>query len=123
MNTDHLSRGWALIAEGAEMISLAYASIEQPAAAAVPPTAPADYDDLPPDVEPARRAAAQTGTALSMCPLHGQAWTVKAGGISKNGNPYSAFWKCSERDAEGYCQAKPVKAWADSHPIQEEAVA
>ena len=27
MNVEFLSRGWALIAEGAEMISMAYASI------------------------------------------------------------------------------------------------
>jgi hypothetical protein len=77
-----------------------------PGAGAVPPVAPA----------PAPNAA------LGVCPKHRTAWTVKAGGISKNGKPYPAFWKCSQRDADGYCNEKPTKAWADSHPIPLEEV-
>ena len=59
--------------------------------------------------------------ALGVCPAHRTAWTVKQGGTSKNGKPYRAFWKCSGKNDDGsYCNLKPVKAWADTHPIPEE---
>lgn len=67
-------------------------------------------------------APAAPNTALGVCPTHRVAWTVKQGGISKNGKPYRPFWRCNEKDANGYCSEKPSKAWADSHPIQTEAV-
>ena len=122
MNTERLARGWSLIAEGAQEIALAYESIQQPGSGAgVPPPARASApaDDLPPLTdEDAPRAAEPPSTALGACPAHRTAWTVKAGGISKNGKPYNAFWKCSGKNDDGtYCKEKPVKAWADSHPI------
>src|SRR5688500_4410949 len=72
---------------------------------------------------PAARAAgavppAPAASALGKCPIHDVAWTVKQAGISKNGKPYPAFWKCSERDEDGYCKERPTAAWANSHPIQ-----
>ena len=127
-----LERGWALIAEGAETISLAYAAMSQPGR--VPSASPASDDDLPPLEEPPtpdellEGVLAVTGgevvrpveptpdTALGRCPVHLKAWTVKAGGVSKNGRSYRAFWKCSERDADGFCNEKPIPAWANSHP-------
>lgn len=81
-----------------------------PAAGVSAPTAPA----------PADTQAAHVNAALGVCPTHRTAWTVKQGGISKAGKPYSAFWKCSQKDADGYCPQKPVKAWTDSHPIAED---
>ena len=122
-DAERLARGWGLIAEGAMEISLAYSAIE-PAGA----RAPAVPDSVP--TAPAARAAgaappasAAPSSALGVCPVHHTAWTVKAGGISKNGKPYPAFWKCAIRDDQGYCDQKPTKAWADSHPIPLEAVA
>lgn len=67
--------------------------------------------------------AADPSTPLGACPVHGVAWTVKAGGISKNGKPYPAFWKCAQRDGDVWCAKRPTKAWADSHPIPLEAAA
>jgi hypothetical protein len=67
---------------------------------------------------PQPSAPAAPNAALGVCPVHRTAWTVKDAGISKNGKPYRAFWKCSERDEDGYCNEKPTKAWADSHPIR-----
>ncbi len=71
---------------------------------------------------PSPAPAAQPNTALGMCPVHRVAWVVKDGGISKAGKPYPPFWKCKERDENGYCNEKPSKAWADSHPIEVHAV-
>ena len=133
-DTDLASRGWALIAEGASMISLAYAAIEQPAAGGAksspPPTSPApvDFDDLPPLTDadaPYEPQAAETPdkAPLGVCPVHRTAWTVKAGGISKNGKPYKPFWKCSGKTDGAYCNEKPTKAWSDSHPIPLEVAA
>lgn len=129
MNTERLARGWNLIAEGAAEIALAYESIAQPAAGVVPPSAPAPVasidDDLPPLLDDygapvdAPRAAEKADKApLGVCPIHRTGWTVKAGGISKAGKPYQAFYKCSGKLDDGtYCKQKPTKAWADSHPI------
>lgn len=115
MNVEFLSRGWALIAEGASMISLAYASIEQPGAAVVSSpsgtVAPAETPPLKPQVD----------RGLSLCPVHGVSWTVKEGGISKNGKPYKAFWKCAEKDGDAFCNEKPQKIWADTHPADRAA--
>ena len=75
-----------------------------------------------PQVNPPPAPAPAPTTALGMCPIHRVAWVVKDGGISKNGKPYKAFWKCKERDENGYCNERPTKAWADSHPIPVRAV-
>jgi hypothetical protein len=97
-------------------------------AAIEPSAARADVQDR----VPSRPAAAEAGvppapasapqTALGMCPVHRVPWVVKDGGISKAGKPYPPFWKCKERDQNGYCDEKPTKAWADSHPIPVQAV-
>jgi hypothetical protein len=78
------------------------------------------FDELPPEGfdDAPRSAPAPSGDALGLCPVHRTAWTVKAGGVSKAGKPYSAFWKCSGKNPDNtYCDQKPVKVWADSHPI------
>jgi hypothetical protein len=88
------------------------------------------FDELPPvgwetyesgtghGVRAVETAPAPSGDALGLCPVHRTAWTVKAGGVSKAGKPYSAFWKCSGKNPDNtYCDQKPVKVWADSHPI------
>lgn len=76
---------------------------------------PDDYEVLPVHATP------QNEPTLSRCPKHDMAWSVKAAGTTASGKPYSAFWKCSEKDdqgARGYCERKPVKAWADAHPAR-----
>jgi hypothetical protein len=78
------------------------------------------FDELPPEGfdDAPRSAPAPSGDALGLCPVHRTAWTVKAGGVSKAGKPYNAFWKCSGKNPDNtYCDQKPVKVWADSHPI------
>jgi hypothetical protein len=129
-DTARIARGWALIAEGAQEISLAYEAIEQPAAGsgAPPParSAPADYDEDPSALFDDAPQAAETPSAapLGACPAHRTAWTVKAGGISKNGKPYPPFWKCSGKNDDGsYCNLKPEPGWSKAHPIPLEAVA
>ena len=57
-------------------------------------------------------------TVLSQCPDHQVAWTVKDGGIGRNGQPYPAFWRCNERTDGEYCKKRPTPAWAKSHPIE-----
>lgn len=53
---------------------------------------------------------------LSECPVHFKPWTIREGGVSKNGKPYSAFWKCSGKNADGsYCDKKPEKGWVKTH--------
>ena len=117
-------------------LSLAYESIEQPAAAganAPSPArsvAPADYEPNPFDEDGFTGApplpevrASHVETVLSQCPDHQRPWTIKAGGIGRNGKPYSAFWRCAAKNGDTWCAKKPVKAWVDSHPITEEAVA
>ena len=83
-------------------------------------TGPQDVPAVPAPA-PADAQATHVNAALGVCPTHRTAWTVKQGGISKAGKPYSAFYKCSGKNDDGsYCSQKPVKAWADSHPIAEE---
>jgi hypothetical protein len=54
------------------------------------------------------------------CPVHGVPWTVKPAGTRKGtGEPYKAFWKCGEQDADGkYCREFPSEAWVKAHPIR-----
>lgn len=131
-DSDLASRGWALISEGSQMISLAYAAIQQPAAAgASAPSparsaAPADYDDYDPlmgDAPLPEVRASHVETVLSQCPDHQRPWTIKAAGVGKNGKPYQAFWRCAMKNGDTWCAKKPVKAWVDSHPIEEGAAA
>lgn len=122
MNTEKIAKGWALIAEGAMELSLAYEGLDS-AAKAVEPAARAGTagvegsvgPPLPPSA-PASLQETHIETRLSVCPVHGVPWVVKAAGVSKAGKRYSAFWKCAERDANGYCDQRPAAAWADAHP-------
>jgi hypothetical protein len=146
MNTTKIAKGWALIAEGAMELSLAYEAIEPPvaragvsesggaqAASPQPPPAPADlpsFDELPPEgwesqnstVAPPQNVTIspslppQIDAGLGRCPVHGTPWTVKAAGVGAKG-PYDAFWKCAEKDDNGYCKQKPQKIWRDTHPL------
>ena len=92
------------------------AAIEPSARADVPASVPAGAAAGAEAVPPAASAP------LGACPVHRVAWVVKDGGISKAGKPYPPFWKCKERDENGYCNEKPSKAWTDSHPIEVRAV-
>jgi hypothetical protein len=128
-----LERGWALIAEGAQEISLAYAAAAASGTRARVPSSAPPPDDLPPlDEEPpdtttfayAHELAEKVGGtvepdyALGRCPVHGKPWKVVPAGVSKKTQkPYNAFYACSERG----CNERPIRAWADSHPIREQA--
>jgi len=107
------------IAEGIyELADAAFEATPPVVARAIPEDElfpPSEYEVLPVQATP------QTEPALSRCPKHDVAWTVKAAGTTISGKAYSAFWKCSEKDdqgARGYCERKPVKAWADAHPAR-----
>jgi len=134
MNAEHLARGWALIAEGAQYLSMAYASndtpaslpVASPAAGSPPPAAGPSFDELPPEgfgVGPVDEIPMkpQVDAGLGKCPVHGISWTIKEGGMSRNGKPYKAFWKCSEKDGDTFCNEKPQKIWADTHPAERAA--
>lgn len=129
MNTKRIAQAYEKIAEGFAALALAYGDIEQPAAG--PSSRPAPADDFPPltdadaPYEDAPRAAEKpAGAALSSCPVHRTAWTVKAGGISKAGKPYQPFWKCSGKNDDGsYCNEKPTPGWSKAHPIPLETAA
>lgn len=146
MNTEKIAKGWALIAEGAMELSLAYESIDSPVARAgatgtegakafpPPSSVPVpSFDELPPDdfIEQVERVTGgtvepplkpQVDAGLGKCPIHGKPWTIKAAGVGKKG-AYDAFWKCAEKDDDGYCTQKPQKIWRDTHPIPNGAAA
>jgi len=127
MNTDKIAKGWALIAEGAMELSLAYSAIDTSASGhgADYGTGGAKADSPPPSPVPALPDMRQVhvDTVLGQCPDHQRPWTVKPGGISRNGKPYSSFWRCAMKNGDTWCEKKPVKAWVDSHPIEEGAAA
>lgn len=130
MNTERIAKGWALIAEGAMELSLAYDALDPAARAAVPdrvPTVPAGSAagavppaPAAPSLTPDRQAA-HVAAVLGQCPDHQIAWTVRPAGISKAGKSYQSFWRCDQLTDGTYCAKRPVKAWADRHPIQEAA--
>ena len=73
--------------------------------------------DFPPNEYEALPLPAET-PGLGRCPSHNLAWSVKAAGVSKMGKPYNAFFHCDGKEPDGsFCPRKPVKAWADAHPI------
>ena len=145
MNPEHLSRGWALIAEGAQYLSMAYASDPPAARAGVagaegakesppPSSVPApSFDELPPEEWPTtadlRPATDDTPlkpnveAGLGKCPIHGKPWTVKPAGVSRTGAPYDPFYRCAEKDGDAWCKQKPQKIWRDLHPIPGAAAA
>ena len=52
------------------------------------------------------------------CPVHGTAWQLRPGGISKTTQkPYSPFYTCGAKDAGGYCKQKPSPQWQKENPI------
>ena len=113
MSRDDIANALDKAAEALAEAAHALRASEQPGqgGSVPPPSAPAPVDTQ----------ATHVNAALGVCPTHRTAWTVKQGGISKAGKPYSAFYKCSGKNDDGsYCSQKPVKAWADSHPIAEE---
>jgi hypothetical protein len=117
MNRTAAANALNKIAEGIVELGLALEDIPRPVAVDAPLPS---FDELPPEGfdDGPRSAPAPAGDALGLCPVHRTAWTVKAGGVSKAGKPYSAFWKCSGKNSDNtYCDQKPVKVWADSHPI------
>src|SRR5688500_18184495 len=123
-DTERAARGWSLIAEGAMEISLAYSAIATPSSEAArsgvegakaispsPSSIPvSSFDELPPEGwdEPAQLKP-QVDQGLGKCPTHGTAWTIKAGGISKNGKAYPAFWRCAQKDGDAFCNEKPQR--------------
>lgn len=129
MNTQKIARGWALIAEGAMELSLAYESIDSSApghgAGVDTGAAGASADSPPRSAAPADiPLKAQVDAGLGVCPIHGVPWTVKPAGVSpKTKKPYSAFWKCAERDDNGFCDERPQPIWKDNHPIRAGAAA
>lgn len=93
---------------------------------AAPSALPALSDaDFPPFIptdespyEPLAVAGPIESPMLSHCPTHDTPWTVKPGGVSKAGKAYNAFWKCDGKNPDGtWCTKKPVRAWADAHPL------
>ena len=81
------------------------------------PLSAEDTEDFPPNEYEALPLPAET-PGLGRCPSHNLAWSVKAAGVSKMGKPYNAFFHCDGKEPDGsFCPRKPVKAWADAHPI------
>ena len=122
-DADLASRGWALISEGAQMISLAYAAIDPAAVArtAAVPGAEGARAVVPPasSAPAAPSLKPQVDAGLGLCPVHGVPWTVKEGGISsKTKKRYSSFWHCDVRDEDGFCDERPQPIWRDAHPAE-----
>jgi hypothetical protein len=48
---------------------------------------------------------------------HGQAWSLKPGGVSKaTGKPYNPFWAASHKAPDGsWCKDKPSNQWVAAH--------
>ena len=85
----------------------------QPSGGSAHPPA-ADTDDLPPF--PGEPQAQSREQVFAECPVHFTPWTVKEGGISKNGRVYKAFWKCNGKNPDGsYCDKKPDPSWVRAH--------
>ena len=136
MNPEHLARGWALIAEGAQYLSMAYASndapaslpVASPAAGSPPPAAGPSFDELPPEgfgVGPVDEIPMkpQVDAGLGKCPVHGKPWSVKPAGVGAKG-AYDAFWRCADKnDDDSWCKQKPQKIWRDLHPLPTGAAA
>jgi hypothetical protein len=132
MNRTAAANALNKIAEGIVELGLALEDIPRPVAVDAPLPS---FDELPPvgwetyesgtghGVRAVETAPEPPGDALGLCPVHRTAWTVKAGGVSKAGKPYPAFWRCAGKDANGYCDKRPNLAWTNAHPISEGAAA
>jgi len=115
MSRERLATAYDALADAYAQVAHELRGVEPPAAG-VPdsvPTAPAAGAVGVPS------APAAPSSPLGVCPTHHVAWTIREGGISKNGKPYKAFWKCKERDDDdGYCDEKPDRAWAATHSAE-----
>ena len=119
MNTTAIAKALRDLADAIEQPSSVPAPVGRVAGVA-PPAPATPYDENPFDKEYAAPKPVQDA-ALGVCPVHGVAWTVKAGGVSKAGKSYSAFYRCAEKTGDAYCDQKPTKVWQDTHPIREAA--
>jgi hypothetical protein len=102
----------------AAALAVAPAAPQQPVVAATGQIQRTEYanDQAPP--LPPGTVRYQDIESSDKCPDHGLPWTIKAGGTSRAGKAYSAFYKCDGRGGDGsYCKKQPPKAWADAHPI------
>jgi hypothetical protein len=81
-----------------------------------PQIAPVGASGVPTDDERLARAAMAFAQELGegTC-SHGEAWSLKPGGVSKaTGKPYQAFWAASHKigGAQGaWCKEKPAQGW------------
>ena len=117
MNTQRIAKGWALIAEGAMELSLAYESIESPApvrageagADQVVSPQPASAPDLP------RPAAREPESAFTRCPAHNRPWDE--GKYGKYCQAHSDDYPDWAND-KGFCRVTPKSAgaWLAQHP-------
>jgi len=66
---------------------------------------------------PVRAAAPVTGPQACS---HGEAWSLKPGGISKaSGKPYNPFWAASHKAPDGsWCKEKPSIKWIASQKAE-----
>ncbi len=81
----------------------------------VPEFPPTEYEALPLPAD---------APGLGRCPRHNLPWSVKPAGTTQAGKQYGAFWRCAEKDdnaPRGWCDKKPVRAWADAHPAERAA--
>lgn len=76
----------------------------------------------PAEVETQYVAAAMkfvANAATSECPIHGKAWVLKPGGVSRaTGKEYAPFWSCGVKDNIGWCKEKPSKSWLEKNPAE-----
>lgn len=65
------------------------------------------------DILAAKAAMIFAQTASEDACSHGEAWSLKPGGISKaNGKPYNPFWAASHKAPDGsWCREKPSAKW------------
>lgn len=136
VDTEKLERGWALIAEGAQTISLAYAAIEQSGRVASPALrAPDPADDLPamepspdelleavvavtggevvPPTQPVQRQLAKE-SAFTACPAHRKPFTKGKFGDYCQSASEEDGWS----NPKGFCTVTPrsAGAWLKQHP-------
>ena len=93
---------------------LSVAPAPQPGSSGVTPT--------PDDQRLVRAAMDFASSATGGSCSHGQAWSLKPGGISKaTGKPYNPFWAASHKAPDGgWCKDKPSAKWvaAQAAPVE-----
>ena len=65
------------------------------------------------DILAAKAAMIFAQSATEDACSHGEAWSLKPGGISKaSGKPYNPFWAASHKAPDGsWCREKPSAKW------------